>query len=200
MTETKEVLGTQEAARELGVSVRTVQLWVEKGTLEAWKTPGGHRRILRSSVERALRGRAQPDAAPTDPDALRVLIVEDDPTMQSYYSALFDILSPGGELVMAADGYEGLVALGKTAPHLMLVDVDMPGLNGIDMLRKIGNHEIGGDVHVAVVTGLSPEQLEKRGGVPGHIPVYTKPLSIDNLATLIKDLTTTSATVEEGAS
>jgi len=43
---------TAEAARSLGVSLRTVQLWVDSGALQAWKTVGGHRRIPLESLER----------------------------------------------------------------------------------------------------------------------------------------------------
>jgi excisionase family DNA binding protein len=187
MTGSEEVIGTQEAAQRLGVSVRTVQLWVEKGTLQAWKTSGGHRRILRSSVDAAIRDRdttleRRPTAAP------RVLIVEDDATMQSYYAALLEILNPDAELILAADGYEGLIALGSAAPDLMLVDVDMPGMDGISMLKKIGMKEIGGAVKIAVVTGLSAAQLEDRGGVPAGIPIFSKPLNVDSLSALLKDL------------
>ena len=74
----EEVMGTQRAAETLGVSVRTVQLWVENGTLKAWKTPGKHRRILRSSVEAVLAERA----GEQDADLLAaqdVLVVEDEP-------------------------------------------------------------------------------------------------------------------------
>lgn len=45
-----EILTTAKAAKLLGVSVRTAQLWVESGELASWKTPGGHRRIPRSAV------------------------------------------------------------------------------------------------------------------------------------------------------
>ena len=45
---------TREAAELLNVSLRTAQLWVEKGLLEAWKTSGGHRRISRQSIESLL--------------------------------------------------------------------------------------------------------------------------------------------------
>ncbi|MBY0521377.1 MAG: helix-turn-helix domain-containing protein, partial [Sphingomonas sp.] len=38
---------TRDAAKILGVSVRSVQVWVEKGLLRAWKTEGGHRRVDR---------------------------------------------------------------------------------------------------------------------------------------------------------
>src|SRR3989475_10075373 len=54
---------TAEVAKLLGMAVRSVQLMVDRGDLEAWKTPGGHRRITRASVER-WRGR-QGDAATT---------------------------------------------------------------------------------------------------------------------------------------
>lgn len=187
MPDSDEVLGTQEAARQLGVSVRTVQLWVENGTLDAWKTPGGHRRILRSSVEAALAAR---DRAPRVEHSrgLPVLIVEDDRAMQSYYTALFDILRPDAELTMASDGFEGLVALGKIAPALMLVDVDMPGMDGITMLRRIVQKDVGGGATIAVVTALSAAQLEERGGVPAGITVHAKPLSVDHLSALLANV------------
>ena len=48
------VCTTREAAELLGVSLRTIQLWVDNGVLEAWKTVGGHRRVSRQSID-ALR-------------------------------------------------------------------------------------------------------------------------------------------------
>lgn len=201
MPASDEVLGTQEAARQLGVSVRTVQLWVENGTLEAWKTPGGHRRILRSSVDAALTAR---DRTPQMEYSrgLSVLIVEDDLAMQSYYTALFDILQPDAELTMAIDGFEGLVELGKIAPALMLVDVDMPGMDGITLLRRIVQKDIGGGATIAVVTALSAVQLEERGGVPEGITVLAKPLSVEHLSALLANVAaaTESQAVMTGAS
>lgn len=56
----KSFCTTREAAQLLGVSVGTVQLWVERGVLEAWKTTGGHRRVLRDSVDKLLRRARHP--------------------------------------------------------------------------------------------------------------------------------------------
>jgi excisionase family DNA binding protein len=50
---------TLEVARLLGMAVRSVQMMVDRGELEAWKTPGGHRRISRGSVERWRASRQQ---------------------------------------------------------------------------------------------------------------------------------------------
>ena len=56
---------TREVARVLGMAVRSVQLMVDRGELEAWKTPGGHRRIARASVERWLNQRHGHAAVPS---------------------------------------------------------------------------------------------------------------------------------------
>lgn len=53
-----QVYSTREASELLGVSLRTVQLWVDSGVLQAWKTAGGHRRISSASVEALLKGGA----------------------------------------------------------------------------------------------------------------------------------------------
>lgn len=49
------ILTTRDAARLLGVSVSTAQLWIESGAIESWKTPGGHRRVRLSSVMALMR-------------------------------------------------------------------------------------------------------------------------------------------------
>lgn len=54
------VCTTREASKLLGVSLRTIQLWVDAKRLDAWKTPGGHRRITRRSLEDLFNKRAQP--------------------------------------------------------------------------------------------------------------------------------------------
>ena len=67
---------TRDAARRLGISVRTAQLWVEEGRLRAWKTPGGHRRILRESVERLVE--EQRLAAFGPGGRFRILVLRED--------------------------------------------------------------------------------------------------------------------------
>ena len=55
---------TLEVAKMLGMAVRSVQLMVDRNELEAWKTPGGHRRISRASVERWMTAHGAGGAAP----------------------------------------------------------------------------------------------------------------------------------------
>ena len=77
-TEEDPILTTSEAARMLGVATSTVQLWMESGAIESWKTPGGHRRTRQSHI-RALMNKVSGQAGgeerrvlptPTDPEFL----------------------------------------------------------------------------------------------------------------------------------
>ncbi len=176
-------MGTREAAKTLGVSVRTVQLWVESGALTAWKTPGKHRRILRSSVDALLAERAA-DTAAAQPGARDILIVEDEVTMQAYYQALFELIRPDTPLRFASDGFAGLVEFGRQTPRLMLVDIDMPGMDGIEMIRSL-QATLPDGVAIVVVSGLDEEQIAARGGLPGSVPVFPKPLSADALQEIL---------------
>jgi len=64
ITENDPILTTSEVARLLGVATSTVQIWMESGAIDSWKTPGGHRRTRLSKVESLMHG----DAAPGAPD------------------------------------------------------------------------------------------------------------------------------------
>lgn len=57
------ILTTSAAARLLGVATSTVQLWMESGAIESWKTPGGHRRTRLSRIARLMEPAAAPQPA-----------------------------------------------------------------------------------------------------------------------------------------
>ncbi|MCX7169081.1 MAG: helix-turn-helix domain-containing protein, partial [Proteobacteria bacterium] len=126
---------SHEAARMLGVTMRTVQLWANSGLLTCWKTEGGHRRILRDSVERLLAARILPESMPVAPVAvsadqpagpLRILVVEDDPDLLRLYRLQLARWPMQPEVTTAMNGFEGLVILGSLRPHLLIADLHMP--------------------------------------------------------------------------
>eukprot|EP01030_Chromulinospumella_sphaerica_P007803 gene7803-7632_t len=82
---------TLEVASMLGLAVRSVQLMVDRNELEAWKTPGGHRRISRASVEHA-----------------QILLIEDSIHFQNLVTLLVNQHFPGAVLHTANDGITGL--------------------------------------------------------------------------------------------
>ena len=174
---------TLEAAKLLGISVRTAQLWVEEGRLTAWKTPGGHRRILRESVEQMLN--AQTRALTPSGPLFQVLVVEDDPVQRRLVEALIRRHVPECELRVAADGFEGLMRIGEQTPDVLVTDLMMPGLDGFQMLASLNRMALTRAMQIIVVTSLEDQQIRDHGGLPGTAAVLKKPVDGPHLASLI---------------
>ncbi|MCB1975285.1 MAG: helix-turn-helix domain-containing protein, partial [Burkholderiaceae bacterium] len=135
---------TRDVAQVLGMAVRSVQLMVDRGELEAWKTPGGHRRIARASVERWLKQRNEPvagaasaesaAAVPADRAAAtkaggvvrghsrrpRVLLIEDSAHFQNLVRLLVAHGFPQADLHVAEDGIVGLAMAGELQPDVLI--------------------------------------------------------------------------------
>ena len=177
----EEVCSTREAADRLGVSLRTVQLWSEAGVLRAWKTPGGHRRILESSVEELLRKRGSEIARRAESGRYQVLIVEDEPDFRRLFELHLGSWDLPIELHSVPSGFDALVRIGAARPDLLITDLRMPGIDGFEMLRAMQASEAISDLEVIVVTALTQHTIAERGGLPERITVLHKPLRFDDL-------------------
>lgn len=173
---------TREAADMLGVSVRTAQLWVENGQLEAWKTEGGHRRIARASVQRLLE-RGVPAVLPMQP--LKVLIVEDDSILLKLYKSAIGSWSLPTHIITAANGVEGLIRVGRDAPDLMITDLAMPGMDGFQLIHNLAGSSFREGMEILVITGLDHTSIAARGGVPDDIRVLPKPVPFGEINDLL---------------
>lgn len=176
---------TKEAARLLGVSHRTVQLWVENGSLQAWKTAGGHRRITMESINKRVGARQDAigvPAAPVDtgPQLKKVLMVDDDRTLLRLYE-----LEMGGwdlplTVMKAYDGFEALIQIGAQRPDLLISDLSMPGMDGFRMIRTLRENASYAGMAIIVISGLEKATMQAMG-LPGDIPVFPKPVPFAQL-------------------
>ena len=178
---------TREAAALLGVSIGTVQLWVESDLLQAWKTAGGHRRVMRESVDRLLHKSAQveqPQAkslAAEKERRLSVLIVEDDPSLLRLYQAKMSRWPIKLDLATVDNAVAALMAIGRGGPDLLITDLNMPFTNGFEMLRVLTRAPEAVNTTIVVVSGLDAAEIARRGPVPPGIEVLSKPVPFDRL-------------------
>lgn len=179
---------TREAADLLGVSVGTVQLWVESGLLQAWKTSGGHRRVMRDSIDGLLRRKpavpATPKLGPVAQEQarpLRVVVVEDDLALQRLYQANLSRWDMGPDVAVFSNPIEALLHIGRTPPDLLITDLHMPGVDGFYMLRALEYAPHVKDTEIVVVTGLDAEDIAQRGGIPSGIEILPKPVPFAKL-------------------
>ncbi len=205
----RDVLSTRDAAEQLGVALRTVQLWVEHGVLPAWKTAGGHRRISRAAVEKllserhaALNGSVSMPTKPVasvPPAGLKVLLVESDADELHLLAVVIRSWALPIQIATATNGFEALLKVGESCPDLLLTALEVPGLDGLGI---IGALQLVGPLYqhlkIVLVHGSTAEEIERRGPVPAHVQVFSKPLSFGSLQGVMRDLLMQRASAAAG--
>jgi excisionase family DNA binding protein len=206
---------TREVAQMLGMAVRSVQLMVDRGDLEAWRTPGGHRRIARASVERWQSDRGLRNSAPGAPghalastaDAaassapsparrapgappaagpVRVLLIEDSIHYQNLVGLLLRQQFPDVELHTASDGIAGLAMAGQLQPQVLVVDILLPGIDGGTLITSLRSHPQFASTRLIVVTSLDEAQREPYAFALAGVPVVHKPRLVAELPPLLR--------------
>lgn len=188
---------TLEVAKLFGLAVRSVQLMVDRGELDAWKTPGGHRRISRASVDAwlarrdagALRGDTSADAGAPHTDAprrLRVLLIEDSVHYQNLVSMLFSQSFPELDLHVASDGIVGLAMYGQLQPEFLLVDILLPGIDGATLISSLRSHPQFAGSDLVVITSLDESQRAPYAFALQGVAVVHKPRLVMELPALIR--------------
>ena len=187
---TADVCTTQKAAEILGISVTSVQQLVEAGVIEAWKTKGGHRRIPLAAVE-AYKG--NPGQQGQDQRAARVsrpapsgrppsiLVIEDNPIERALYEKQIGSWGLQASLRFCENGYQALMEIARDQPDILLADIVMEGIDGYEVIRTILADPLLADMHIAMLSSLTQEELEERGGVPPGVVFFAKPVNYDEL-------------------
>jgi excisionase family DNA binding protein len=152
-----------QAAKYLGVAQSTIRKWSDGGRLPAFYTPGGHRRFRRGDLDRFL-GSSRAAAVPPS----RVLIVDDDDGLRAFLRAALE--GDGCVVREAASAEEGLAVLDEELPDLILLDVEMPGMNGLEMLRHVRERHGVETIPVVMFSGkVEAEEAAQEAGAQAFI-------------------------------
>jgi DNA-binding response OmpR family regulator len=109
----------------------------------------------------------------------RVLIVDDEPQIGEFLSEFLS--EKGYEVFYAESGEEGLTYIKRVRPHLVLLDVRMSGMGGLETLRIA--KEIDPRIGVIMVTSLHEEEVGREALKLGAVDYITKPIDFDYLET-----------------
>lgn len=88
-----------------------------------------------------------------------IAIIEDDQVISQMYRMKFE--SDGFTVHVAGNGESGIKVVEETKPDLILLDMQMPGMNGDEALAEIRKHDWGKDIPVIVLTNLGEEEAPK---------------------------------------
>jgi excisionase family DNA binding protein len=188
-TAVPDTCSTTEAAQRLGMAVRSVQLMVDRGELQAWKTPGGHRRILRNSLDAWLAARGGRSVAghAAGSRPMTLLLIEDSVHFQNLISLVVKRELPGAELHVAADGIAGLALAGRLEPDVLLIDILLPGIDGAALVTSLRSHPQFARSRLIVVTALDEAQREPYRFALEGVPVVHKTALVNELPALLAD-------------
>jgi two-component system nitrogen regulation response regulator NtrX len=106
-----------------------------------------------------------------------ILIIDDEPTILQTLGGLLS--DEGFEVLTAENGYEGLKLIEETAPDLVLLDIWMPGIDGIETLKKIKADQP--QLQVVIITGHGNIETAVRATKLGAFDLIEKPLNIDRV-------------------
>ncbi|OGM69185.1 hypothetical protein A2975_02400 [Candidatus Woesebacteria bacterium RIFCSPLOWO2_01_FULL_44_14] len=102
----------------------------------------------------------------------KVLIIEDDPLMIRLYQKVFKF--EGYEVEVAANGEEGLQKVASFTPTLVLLDIMMPKMNGLEVLEKMKADEKTKKIPVVVLTNLAGQQDAETAIAKGAVKYIVK--------------------------
>jgi two-component system, OmpR family, response regulator VicR len=150
-------LTTGDVARRCQVTVGTVKNWIEAGRLPAFRTPGRHFRIASDAFDRFQATFGFP--ADSD-DRLRILVVDDQEDFADLAVETLRDLLPGAGVESASGGYEALLKIGSSQPHLLVLDLRMPALDGFEVCRRVKEAPESKATKILAMTGYADVEAE----------------------------------------
>ncbi len=113
---------------------------------------------------------------------MKVLIIDDEPSLRQTVSMILD--GEGYSVAVASDGKEGLEKALELKPDMILTDVRMPGMPGLELLERY--KEAGGEALVIVMTAYGSTELAIEAMKAGAYDYVPKPFSADQLILVLK--------------
>ena len=124
----------------------------------------------------------------TRSEPVRILIVDDDAGLRGALLAVFRG-NPRFTAQAATDGHDGLARIATFRPHLVLVDLRMPGLDGADLCRVLRSSPETRSIRILAMSGLADDEVRERMLAAGADAFLAKPFTLTDLEATVARLT-----------
>jgi CheY-like chemotaxis protein len=114
----------------------------------------------------------------------RILVVDDDPRLLHIVQMYLGI--EGYEVRTASNGEEGLREVGEARPDLIILDIMMPGMDGLEACRRIRADPQTADIPVLMFSALSGDDDVQRARDAGANHLITKPFNLVGLGSVVR--------------
>jgi excisionase family DNA binding protein len=174
---------TGEVARYCGVTPVTVFNWIQAGKLKSFKTGGGHNRVLpielRSFLEKNFIN--VPNELQKKDEISNILVVDDDAMILDLIEEHLLKLNPRPRSILANNGFEACIRLGEHHIDLIILDLLMPGMDGLELCSSLSKISKTRNIPVIIVSGYLDDQTKKKLTALGITDFLEKPFRMKDL-------------------
>ena len=177
-----DVFTVYKASQYCKVSPQTIINWIDSGYINAYKTPGGHRRISQKDLEAFMekQGIPIPDVIEED-TRIKILVVDDDPIIVESIVQSLEEDEHDYEVISASDGFEAGLQVNHFKPNLLILDIMMPDIKGFEVCQKIKSSEETKNTKIIVLSAYLDDEKFNKMKEHGADACFSKPLPLSQL-------------------
>lgn len=180
-------LSTFAIAQMLHVDPGSVANWIDQDLLKAYRTPGGHRRVLVEDLVKFLREHKMPIPPEMDHSPPKILIVDDELPITRLIAKAIKMAIPEVEIIEANDSFKAGALVATLKPEVVILDLRMPGMDGFEVCKLIKSQEHTRHANVLAMTAYPSNESEKNILDCGAKVCLTKPLDMELLIKEIRE-------------
>lgn len=179
-----KIFSTFEVAQLIGVDMTTVIGWCKQGKLAAYTTPGKHRRIKADDLVAFLTAYKMPVPALLikikEPE-WRCLVVDDEAPIRTLIKRALKDLDPSMQVHEASNGFEAGQKISDVLPHLVVLDLNLPGMDGFKVCQIIKKDVRLKQTKILAISGFDTAETNKKILDAGADEFLPKPFSLETV-------------------
>lgn len=182
----EQLYTTHDISRLLQVDPSTVSKWIDRGILVAFRTPGGHRRVRSGDLRSFLIAHEMPVPEELGGAIVKLLVVDDEKPVLDAIKRAFKPFSSQVELTTTTSGVEALLVVSELKPHGMLIDLNMPEVDGLEVIRRIRARKPLESVKLITMTARLTQDLVDQSTKAGATACFAKPVDPQQVLELFR--------------
>ena len=189
-TQAEQTTGSRSGGLGIGLALVRGLVELHGGSVEARSAgPGmGSEFLIRWPVTAVISGSASREHLPATQARHRILVIDDNRDAAASLATLLEL--KGHAARSAYDGFAGLQAAAGFLPDIILLDIGMPGLDGIETARRIRAEAWGANIMLIALSGWGQEKDKRESVAAGFNYHLVKPIDMDEFEALLESLLT----------
>ena len=186
--EFEKTLSTGEVARLCHATTASVNNWIKNNKIKAYNTPGGQYRILIKDLLTFIKDNNMPIPGELKKYfGKKVLIIDDDPNTVEMLKDVVEMTRDDCEILIANDGYAGLIKAGEFAPDIIFLDIQLPKIDGFEVCEKIKSNASNKHTKIFILSAfVQNKEYQHKFNSCKADEVLGKPCEIKKLQSLLE--------------